>query len=140
MIQSRPNSLVFIHCLPLTSQCRPWHYTQNGDACARTESPQRRQKRRSRIVADDSALPVIADLGEAPSDCTPLSEGLRRVESDHSAQRPRWEGFSFARARCLLFAAGERAMQGSPGKKIGEGAFSDVHSWAPGQVVKLFKS
>jgi hypothetical protein len=31
-------------------------------------------------------------------------------------------------------------MQGSLGEKIGEGAFSDVHAWAPAQVVKLFKS
>ena len=31
-------------------------------------------------------------------------------------------------------------MQGSPGEKIGEGASADVHAWAPGQVVKLFKS
>jgi hypothetical protein len=31
-------------------------------------------------------------------------------------------------------------MRGSLGEKIGEGAFSDVHAWAPGQVVKLFKS
>jgi hypothetical protein len=31
-------------------------------------------------------------------------------------------------------------MPGSLGEKIGEGAFSDVHVWAPGQVVKLFKS
>ena len=30
-------------------------------------------------------------------------------------------------------------MQGSLGEKIGEGAFSDVHAWAPGQVLKLFK-
>jgi hypothetical protein len=30
-------------------------------------------------------------------------------------------------------------MPGSIGDKIGEGAFSDVHAWAPGQVVKLFK-
>jgi len=30
-------------------------------------------------------------------------------------------------------------MQGILGEKIGEGAFSDVHAWAPGQVVKLFK-
>lgn len=30
-------------------------------------------------------------------------------------------------------------MRGSLGEKIGEGAFSDVHAWAPGQVVKLFK-
>ena len=26
------------------------------------------------------------------------------------------------------------------GEKIGEGAYSDVHAWAPGQVVKLFKA
>jgi streptomycin 6-kinase len=31
-------------------------------------------------------------------------------------------------------------MQGYLGEKIGEGAFSDVHAWAPGQVVKLFKA
>ena len=31
-------------------------------------------------------------------------------------------------------------MQGSLGEKIGEGASADVHAWAPGQVVKLFKS
>jgi Ser/Thr protein kinase RdoA (MazF antagonist) len=30
-------------------------------------------------------------------------------------------------------------MRGSLGEKIGEGASSDVHAWAPGQVVKLFK-
>jgi aminoglycoside phosphotransferase (APT) family kinase protein len=30
-------------------------------------------------------------------------------------------------------------MRGSLGEKIGEGAGSDVHAWAPGQVVKLFK-
>ena len=30
-------------------------------------------------------------------------------------------------------------MQGSLGEKIGEGAYADVHAWAPGQVVKLFK-
>ena len=28
-------------------------------------------------------------------------------------------------------------MRGSLGEKIGEGAFSDVHAWAPDQVVKL---
>jgi hypothetical protein len=31
-------------------------------------------------------------------------------------------------------------MRGSLGEKIGEGAWSDVHAWAPGQVVKLFKA
>jgi Ser/Thr protein kinase RdoA (MazF antagonist) len=31
-------------------------------------------------------------------------------------------------------------MTGSLGEKIGEGAFSDVHAWAPGQIVKLFKA
>lgn len=30
-------------------------------------------------------------------------------------------------------------MQGSLGEKIGEGVFADVHAWAPGQVIKLFK-
>src|ERR1700722_76657 len=36
-------------------------------------------------------------------------------------------------------AIGGQAMRGSLGEKIGEGAWSDVHAWAPGQVVKLFK-
>lgn len=31
-------------------------------------------------------------------------------------------------------------MQGSLGEKIGQGAFSEVYAWAPGQVVKLFKA
>ena len=31
-------------------------------------------------------------------------------------------------------------MRGSLGEKIAEGAFADVHAWAPGQVVKLFKA
>jgi tRNA A-37 threonylcarbamoyl transferase component Bud32 len=31
-------------------------------------------------------------------------------------------------------------MQGSVGEKIGEDAHAEVHAWAPGQVLKLFKS
>ncbi|HEY4044027.1 MAG TPA: phosphotransferase [Rhodopila sp.] len=31
-------------------------------------------------------------------------------------------------------------MRGSLGEKIGEGVMADVHAWAPGQVVKLFKA
>ena len=31
-------------------------------------------------------------------------------------------------------------MRGSLGEKIGEGICADVHAWAPGQVLKLFKS
>ena len=31
-------------------------------------------------------------------------------------------------------------MPGFLEEKIGEGAFADVHAWAPGQVVKLFKA
>ncbi|HEY2358947.1 MAG TPA: phosphotransferase [Phenylobacterium sp.] len=30
-------------------------------------------------------------------------------------------------------------MEGSLGEKIGEGAMADVHAWAPGKVLKLFK-
>jgi Ser/Thr protein kinase RdoA (MazF antagonist) len=30
-------------------------------------------------------------------------------------------------------------MRGSLGEKIGEGEFADVHAWAPGQVLKLWK-
>jgi streptomycin 6-kinase len=35
---------------------------------------------------------------------------------------------------------GGRAMRGSLGEKIGKGASADIHAWAPGQVVKLFKT
>ena len=31
-------------------------------------------------------------------------------------------------------------MRGFPGEKIGEGASADIHAWAPGQVLKLFKA
>ena len=31
-------------------------------------------------------------------------------------------------------------MRGSLGEKIGEAAYADVHAWAPGWVLKLFKS
>ena len=31
-------------------------------------------------------------------------------------------------------------MQGFLGEKIGEGASADIHVWAPGQIVKLFKA
>lgn len=31
-------------------------------------------------------------------------------------------------------------MRGSLGEKIGEGASADIHAWAPGQIVKLFKA
>jgi Ser/Thr protein kinase RdoA (MazF antagonist) len=31
-------------------------------------------------------------------------------------------------------------MRGSLGEKIGGGAMADIHAWAPGQVVKLFKA
>lgn len=30
-------------------------------------------------------------------------------------------------------------MRGALGEKIGEGCTADIHAWAPGQVVKLFK-
>ena len=33
----------------------------------------------------------------------------------------------------------KRAMRGSLGEKINEGCSADIHAWAPGQVVKLFK-
>src|ERR1041384_7036845 len=47
--------------------------------------------------------------------------------------------FVFARRRLFASRHGGRAMQGSLGEKIGEGASSDVHVWAPGRAVKLFK-
>jgi hypothetical protein len=50
------------------------------------------------------------------------------------------KGFVFARRRVFAAGSGGRAMRGSLGEKIGEGASADVHAWAPGQVVKLFKS
>jgi hypothetical protein len=50
------------------------------------------------------------------------------------------KGFVFARRRLFAARDGGRAMRGSLGEKIGEGATADIHAWAPGQVVKLFKS
>jgi hypothetical protein len=57
----------------------------------------------------------------------------------HNALRIATEGFFLACRQCLLLAVGERAMHGVLGEKIGEGVFADIHAWAPGQVVKLFK-
>src|ERR1700760_5195397 len=31
-------------------------------------------------------------------------------------------------------------MRGSLGEKVGQGAFAEIHAWAPGRVVKLFKA
>lgn len=50
------------------------------------------------------------------------------------------KGFVFAHRRVFAHCNGGRAMRGSLGEKIGEGASAEVHAWAPGQVVKLFKS
>jgi hypothetical protein len=50
------------------------------------------------------------------------------------------KGFVFGRRRVFAPGSGGRAMRGSLGEKIGEGASAEVHAWAPGQVVKLFKS
>src|SRR5919197_1359834 len=36
-------------------------------------------------------------------------------------------------------SAGGQAMRGSLGEKINQGGTADIHAWAPGQVVKLFK-
>jgi hypothetical protein len=30
-------------------------------------------------------------------------------------------------------------MRGSLGEKVGQGESADIHAWAPGRVVKLFK-
>src|SRR4051794_4897286 len=47
---------------------------------------------------------------------------------------------SFLLAAGVSSARRRTGMQGSLGEKIGEGAFSEVYAWAPGQVVKLFKA
>jgi tRNA A-37 threonylcarbamoyl transferase component Bud32 len=52
----------------------------------------------------------------------------------------RIKGFVFARRRLFASRNGGGAMRGSLGEKIGEGVFAEVHAWAPGQVVKLFRS
>ena len=41
--------------------------------------------------------------------------------------------FVFARRPVFAPGSGGRAMRGSLGEKIGEGAAADVHAWAPGQ-------
>src|ERR1700704_276391 len=47
---------------------------------------------------------------------------------------------SFLLSAGVSSARRRTGMQGSLGEKIGEGAFSEAHAWAPGQVVKLFKA
>lgn len=47
--------------------------------------------------------------------------------------------FSFARRRCLVATGGRTAMREFLGEKINQGGTADIHAWAPGQVVKLFK-
>ena len=40
---------------------------------------------------------------------------------------------------CPPSVFGRDAMRGSLGEKINQGGTADIHAWAPGQVVKLFK-
>ena len=54
--------------------------------------------------------------------------------------RPRDGRGSFLLAAGVSSARRITGMQGSLGEKIGEGVFAEVHAWAPGQVVKLFKA
>ena len=49
-------------------------------------------------------------------------------------------GLSLPVGACSLRATEGKPMQGSLGEKIGEGVSADVHAWAPGQVIKLFKA
>jgi tRNA A-37 threonylcarbamoyl transferase component Bud32 len=73
-----------------------------------------------------------------PSSC-PLRSVPRYLlslrKSDEAINR-----FVFAHCRVFASRNGGQAMRGSLGEKIGEGATADVHAWAPGQVVKLFRS
>jgi phosphotransferase family enzyme len=64
---------------------------------------------------------------------------LRHLLSLHK-RHLRINEFVFARRRLSSAGDGGRAMHGSLGEKIGEGVSADVHAWAPGQVVKLFKT
>jgi hypothetical protein len=48
-------------------------------------------------------------------------------------------GFSLP-ADGVALRGGRPAMQGFLAEKIGEGLSADIHVWAPGQVVKLFKA
>src|SRR5476649_1114903 len=65
---------------------------------------------------------------------------VRRHPSSLHKQRHEINRFVFGRCRLFAPCGGGQAMQGSLGEKIGEGTSADVHAWAPGQVVKLFKS
>src|SRR5476651_2830219 len=65
---------------------------------------------------------------------------VRRHLSSVHKQRHGINGFVFVRRWLFAPCGGGQAMRGSLGEKIGEGASADVHAWAPGQVVKLFKS
>jgi Ser/Thr protein kinase RdoA (MazF antagonist) len=58
---------------------------------------------------------------------------------DHGWQRGSWERSLLPGVGVWLGPAGGREMRGSLGQKINEGGTADIHAWAPGQVVKLFK-
>ena len=49
-------------------------------------------------------------------------------------------GILFHPPPVLLIGEEGRRMRGSLGEKIGEGVSADIHAWASGQVVKLFKA
>ena len=49
-------------------------------------------------------------------------------------------GVLFCPPPVFAHRGGRTGDAGNPGEKIGEGVSADVHAWAPGQVVKLFKA
>lgn len=79
-------------------------------------------------------------LVETISQHAPVSRRVGRLRGGGLPPRRRSGPFPSAEVRAYCFtAAGARAMRGALGEKIGEGGFSEVYAWAPGQVVKLFK-
>src|SRR5258707_9710081 len=76
----------------------------------------------------------LGQLGGEPAPSVPRH--LRSLRKSDEGIK----GFVLARRRVFARGSGGRAMRGSLGEKIGEGVAADVHAWAPGQVVKLFKS
>src|SRR4051812_17113252 len=58
---------------------------------------------------------------------------------DHGWQPRSWERSLLPAVGVWSRPAGGRAMRGSLGEKINQGGTADIHAWAPGQVVKLFK-
>ena len=104
-----------------------------------TEVAQRNDVSRS-LIFGWRRLARTGQLGGEPAPSFAQSRSVPRHLRSLRKSDKGIKAFVFARRRVFAPRSGGWAMRGSLGEKIGEGVFADVHAWAPGQVVKLFKS